>query len=173
MHFSIASASARRADRSNPAVRSIRFGEPNCHRVQVKMEGILNRRLRHWFASRRYHRNAARFLPPWRRGRSHALGLRQGHHSPQRGCGVDGVRRPRLVAQADACRYISGMSTKQITNRMGLPDRVVTRAERLLSRAWMCSNCGDLTKSDEPVPVPPPCAKCGRILFESVDPPSK
>jgi hypothetical protein len=69
--------------------------------------------------------------------------------------------------------HFSGMSKKQITNRMGLPDRVVTRAERLLSRAWMCSNCGDLTKADEPFPVPPPCAKCGRILFESVDLPSQ
>jgi hypothetical protein len=75
----------------------------------------------------------------------------------------------RLVAQVEVCCYISGMSKKQITNRMGLPDRIVTRAERLLSRAWMCSNCGDLTKADEPIPVPPPCAKCGRILFESVD----
>jgi len=61
------------------------------------------------------------------------------------------------------------MRKKQITNRMGLPDRVVTRTERLC--AWMCSNCGNLTKADEPIPVPPPCAKC--ILFESVDLPSR
>jgi len=78
--------------------------------------------------------------------------------------------KPRsLLAQARARRYISGMGEKQIINRMGLPDRVVTRAERLRSRAWMCSNCGDLTKADEPIPVPSPCAKCGRILFETVD----
>ena len=65
------------------------------------------------------------------------------------------------------------MRKKQITNRMGLPDRVVTRTERLLNRAWMCYNCGDLTKADEPIPAPPSCAKCGRILFESVDLPLK
>jgi rubrerythrin len=65
------------------------------------------------------------------------------------------------------------MKRKQITNRMGLPDRAVIRTERLLSCVWMCSNCGDLTKADEPIPAPPPCAKCGRILFESVDLPSQ
>jgi len=65
------------------------------------------------------------------------------------------------------------MSEKQITNRMGLPDRVVTRAQRLRSRTWMCSNCGDLTKADEPIPAPSLCAKCGRILFETVDLPSQ
>ena len=65
------------------------------------------------------------------------------------------------------------MSEKQTTNRMGLPDRVVTRAQRLRSRTWMCSNCGDLTKADEPIPAPSPCVKCGRILFETVDLPSQ
>jgi hypothetical protein len=30
----------------------------------------------------------------------------------------------------------------------------VTRTERLLSRAWMCSNCGDSTRADELIPVP-------------------
>ena len=29
------------------------------------------------------------------------------------------------------------MSEKQITNRMGLPDRVVSRPERLRSRTWI------------------------------------
>jgi hypothetical protein len=101
-------------------------------------------------------------------------GVRPPLHSAQHSReGQERARRPRLVAQADASRYISGISKKQITNRMGLPDRVVTRAERLLSRAWMCSNCGDLTEADEPIPVPPPCAKCGRILFESMDLPSQ
>jgi hypothetical protein len=65
------------------------------------------------------------------------------------------------------------MSEKQITNRMGLPDRVVTRAQRLCSRTWMCSNCGDLMKADEPIPAPSPWAKCERILFETVDLPSR
>src|SRR5215472_12883899 len=52
------------------------------------------------------------------------------------------------------------MSEKQITNRMGLPDRVVTPAQRLRSRTWMCSNYGDLTKVDEPIPVTHPVRGC-------------
>ena len=59
-------------------------------------------------------------------------------------------------------RYLQGIEEEQI--RVDLKDH-------LLSRAWLCSSGRAVSTSDEPIPVPAPCAQCGGIAFETVETP--
>jgi hypothetical protein len=55
--------------------------------------------------------------------------------------------------------------------RLGRPDEIVGREDRMRSRSWLCSTCRTVTTTAEPLPIPAPCAKCGGIFFETVETP--
>jgi hypothetical protein len=48
------------------------------------------------------------------------------------------------------------------------PDEIVSRKDRMLSRAWVCATCHKLVTGPTPIPVPAPCSFCGGIAFEKV-----
>jgi hypothetical protein len=60
---------------------------------------------------------------------------------------------------------------RDVIERIGLPDEIVGREDRLRSRSWLCSTCRTVTTTAEPLPVPAPCTKCGGIFFEAVETP--
>jgi hypothetical protein len=60
---------------------------------------------------------------------------------------------------------------RDVIERLGLPDEVVGREDRMRSRSWLCSTCRTVTTTVEPLPCPAPCAKCGGIFFETVETP--
>jgi hypothetical protein len=59
------------------------------------------------------------------------------------------------------------MDEKEVIER---PDKIVSLRERMRSRGWVCSSCGNLTTAAEPIPVPAPCERCREIAFETTDP---
>jgi hypothetical protein len=61
-----------------------------------------------------------------------------------------------------------GMDEKDVVDRLGPPDQVVSRAERMRSHAWVCSTCRQAVTSPTPIPVPAPCPRCGGMAFETV-----
>lgn len=61
------------------------------------------------------------------------------------------------------------MKEREIIERLGPPDKIVTDNGRLRGRMWMCSTCGEMLRSPERIPVPAPCKHCGAIAFESDD----
>jgi hypothetical protein len=80
--------------------------------------------------------------------------------------------KPRgLVAVNADLTYILSMNEKDVVERLGRPDEIVGREDRMRSRSWLCSTCRAVTTTVEPVPNPAPCAKCGGIFFEAVETP--
>ena len=61
------------------------------------------------------------------------------------------------------------MDEKEVVERLGRPDKIVGRRERMRSRAWVCSTCREGVISPGSAPVPAPCARCGGIAFEVVE----
>ncbi len=85
-------------------------------------------------------------------------------------CGA-AVRACREAASASDDRsrspYILSMNENDVVERLGPPDEIVRREDRMRSRAWICSTCREIVTSTEPIPVPVPCAECGGIGFET------
>jgi rubrerythrin len=80
------------------------------------------------------------------------------------------ARKPREVVVVGAGRnYIWTMDEKDIIERLGPPDKIVSLKERLRGRQWQCSRCGLTVENDKPIPVPAPCPLCGGIAFEAID----
>ena len=63
---------------------------------------------------------------------------------------------------------ILGMDEKDAIDRLGPPDEIIGREDRMRSRAWLCSTCREVVTSPVPIPVPAPCPRCGGIAFETV-----
>jgi hypothetical protein len=61
------------------------------------------------------------------------------------------------------------MDKRDVIERLGRPDRIIGRKERMRSRAWVCSNCREVVARPDPIPVPAPCVRCGGIAFEVVE----
>jgi hypothetical protein len=57
------------------------------------------------------------------------------------------------------------MEERDVIRRLGQPDEIVRRDERMRSRAWICSTCRERTTYPGPVPIPAPCRRCGDIVF--------
>ena len=66
--------------------------------------------------------------------------------------------------------YILAMDEKEIIELLGQPNKIVSRRERMRSRVWLCSKCGIVTTSPEPIHCPALCARCGGIFFETAEP---
>jgi hypothetical protein len=81
--------------------------------------------------------------------------------------------KPRgLVAGPRHFTYILGMKTERdVIKRLGRPDEIVGREDRMRSRSWLCSTCRTVSTNAEPLPCPAPCVKCGGIFFETVESP--
>ena len=60
---------------------------------------------------------------------------------------------------------------RDVIERLGPPDEIVGREDRMRSRSWLCSTCRIVTITPEPSPNPAPCTKCGGISFETVESP--
>jgi hypothetical protein len=60
-----------------------------------------------------------------------------------------------------------GMDERDVIDRLGLPDEIGRRADRMRSRSWTCSACQEVVTSPEPIAVPAPCKRCGGIAFET------
>jgi hypothetical protein len=69
--------------------------------------------------------------------------------------------------------YILSMNEKDVVDRLGPPDEIVGTAQRMRSRAWICSTCRELTTSSEPIPCPAPCTRYGGIAFEAEPSPAQ
>jgi hypothetical protein len=71
-----------------------------------------------------------------------------------------------------ACRagdaYILVMNERDVVERLGPPDEIIGRKDRMRSRAWLCSTCRETVTSPEPIPIPAPCPRCGGVAFEKV-----
>ena len=67
---------------------------------------------------------------------------------------VGGVISPKRIERAD------------VEATFGEPDEIVSKSERITSRRWQCSACAEIVKTDEPIPVPAPCKRCGGIAFK-------
>lgn len=81
------------------------------------------------------------------------------------------AEKPRALVAIDASHtYILAMGEKEIIERPGRPNKIVSRRERMRSRVWVCSNCGIVTTSPEPIHCPVLCARCGGIAFETANP---
>jgi hypothetical protein len=61
-----------------------------------------------------------------------------------------------------------GMDERDVMERLGPPDEIVGREDRMRSRGWICSTCREMTVTTEPQPLPAPCVRCGGIAFETV-----
>ena len=69
------------------------------------------------------------------------------------------------------------MDESDVIRRLGVPHEVVGRRERMLSRAWLCSTCRELTITPEPAPWPSRrvgdtllgCRRCGGTVFENAN----
>jgi rubrerythrin len=61
-----------------------------------------------------------------------------------------------------------GMDNKEARDRLGLPDEIVRREDRMRSRIWICSTCRHLVAQPTPIPAPASCPRCGGIAFKMV-----
>ena len=64
--------------------------------------------------------------------------------------------------------YSCEMDEKDVIERLGPPDEIKSRKDRMRSRGWVCSTCREVTTTPEPHPLPAPCVRCGGIFFETV-----
>jgi hypothetical protein len=58
------------------------------------------------------------------------------------------------------------MDEKQVRERVGPADEIMGRSDRMRSRLWVCSSCGEVVITGEPITVPAPCKHCGGIAFK-------
>lgn len=58
------------------------------------------------------------------------------------------------------------MNKLDVIDKLGMPDKIIPRSQMMRSAAWLCSTCGRVHRSDEPVPPPAPCTECKGIFFE-------
>jgi len=84
-----------------------------------------------------------------------------------------GVRCQLMPASLPGRDYIWTMDETELTRRLGQPDNIIGREERMRSLGWVCSTCRNATANVVPMPCPAPCAWCGGIAFEMVDPPAQ
>jgi len=54
-----------------------------------------------------------------------------------------------------------------VVEMVGEPDEIITEAERMRARRWICSTCAEIIESADPIPVPAPCKRCGGIAFRT------
>jgi hypothetical protein len=64
---------------------------------------------------------------------------------------------------------MTAMDEKQIRQLLGPPNKIVRLKDRQRGRSWLCSTCGAVTVSVEPIPIPAPCKECGGRFFEMFD----
>lgn len=57
------------------------------------------------------------------------------------------------------------MDKSDVIAKLGEPDRILSRGQGMVSRAWFCPKCCKLHTFAEPVRPPAPC-ECGGIAFE-------
>ena len=60
-----------------------------------------------------------------------------------------------------------GMDERDVIDRLGLPDEIGRREDRMRSRSWICSNVPRDRHEPGADPVPAPCTRCGGIAFET------
>jgi len=58
------------------------------------------------------------------------------------------------------------VTTADVEDAFGEPDEIVSRDRRMRGAKWICSSCGAITRSEQPIPVPAPCIRCGGIAFK-------
>lgn len=60
------------------------------------------------------------------------------------------------------------MSKQEVTNLLGVPDKIYQPGDpggRMMSKKWICLQCGEVYSYKEEHNIPAPCAKCGHIGF--------
>jgi len=72
------------------------------------------------------------------------------------------------VAISAVRTYIVRMNEKDVVDKLGPPDEIVDRSQRMRRHKWACSTCRELMISPEPIPFPAQCRRCGGIFFEAV-----
>jgi hypothetical protein len=60
------------------------------------------------------------------------------------------------------------MDEKDALDRLGAPDEVVGREDRMRRRARVCSTCRQVVASPTPIAVLALCLGCGGVAFETV-----
>jgi hypothetical protein len=82
-------------------------------------------------------------------------------------CGVFGLEMPAYGGRS--CGVPNGaMNERDVIERLGPPDEIARREDRMRSRSWICSTCREIVTGLEPIPCPAPCQRCGGIAFETV-----
>jgi rubrerythrin len=74
-----------------------------------------------------------------------------------------------VVARTGQKPYILAMDDKDVLERLGPPNKITGRGERMRNRVWVCSRCKLTLTNVEPIPAPPLCPVCGGIAFEPVE----
>jgi hypothetical protein len=69
------------------------------------------------------------------------------------------------MSKIGAATYIVGMKVERedILKWFGQPAEV--KLTRMHRRAWQCHACLEVTRADQPIPMPSPCKRCGNICF--------
>jgi hypothetical protein len=57
------------------------------------------------------------------------------------------------VANGADPTYILRMNEKHVVGRLGPPDEIVGREDRMRSRSWLCLTCRTVTTTAEPLPL--------------------
>ena len=71
---------------------------------------------------------------------------------------VVGDGKPQeMVLRGVGGHYILRMDEKEVVRRLGPPDEILTRKDRMRRQGWMCADCYDVVRSEVPIPVPAPC----------------
>ena len=64
-------------------------------------------------------------------------------------------------------KRIEDMTDAEVLEILGPPDEI-TDGPGMLATEWKCWGCVEVVRSDNPIPVPAPCPRCGGIAFEKV-----
>jgi len=60
------------------------------------------------------------------------------------------------------------MDEDDVRKLLGAPAEIVRRKDRMTSTKWLCSSCGAVTHSEQPIHVPAPCIGCGGVAFRAI-----
>jgi len=60
------------------------------------------------------------------------------------------------------------MDEDGVRKLLGPPAEIVGREDRMRSSKWLCSSCGAITHSEQPIQIPAPCIRCGGVAFRAI-----